>query len=76
VTSRLLVLRSTAKLRHTASAFESTLRAAYPARTADVVEALTTADAPWPGAGIVWVWLDGKDTRLLEGPPRGVRLGR
>ncbi len=74
-TSRLLVLRSTATMRALANDFEATLRAAYPARTRDVVEALVR-NSPWPGAGIAWIRVDGADVRLLDGPPRGVRLGR
>lgn len=74
-TSRLLVLRSTAALRELALTYEATLRAAYPARTLDVVRSLTGLD-PWPGPGIVWITLDGRDARLMERPPRGVRLGR
>ena len=76
VTSRLLVLRSTRDLRELANTFESTLRAAYPARSADVVSALTSQAESWPGPGIVWVRVAGADVRLLDGPPRGVRLGR
>jgi transcriptional regulator with XRE-family HTH domain len=75
VTSRLLVLRSTHDLRELARAFEATLAAAYPARAADVVAALTT-DAPWLGAGIAWMRVDGARVELLGGPPRGVGLGR
>ena len=74
-TSRLLVLRSTTELRELASSFEATLRATYPARASDVVDALT-GTAPWPGAGIAWVRLSGSTAELLPGPPRGVRLGR
>jgi hypothetical protein len=74
-TSRLLVLRSTAELRDLASTFEATLRAAYPARTRDVVASLTGV-APWPGPGIAWVRLDGGTGILLPDPPRGIRLGR
>lgn len=75
-TSRLLLLRSSAALIDLARTFEGTLRAAYPARTADVVEALTSSSAAWPGAGIAWVRVAGSDVRLLDGPPRTVRLGR
>lgn len=74
--SRLLVLRSTRAMRELAVTFEATLRAAYPGRAADALEALTTASGPWPGAAILWVAVDGGRGRLLEGPPRGVRLGR
>lgn len=75
-TSRLLVLRSTVDTRKVANAFHATLAAAYPARTADVIAALTSADAPWPGPGIAWIRLEGKRAELLASPPRGVRLGR
>lgn len=75
-TSRLLVLRSTRATRELAGTYEVTLRAAYPAPAAAVVAALTTADAPWPGSGIAWMTVDGTTARLLDGPPRGVGLGR
>jgi hypothetical protein len=75
-TSRLLVLRSTREMRDLVNRFEATLRAAYPARTVDVVLALTTGDAPWPGAGIIWMRVRGGRAELLPAPPRGVRLGR
>jgi len=74
-TSRLLVLRNTAALRDLANAFESTLHASYPARTRAVVDALR-GTTPWPGAGIAWIRVNGSDVRLLDSPPRGVRLGR
>jgi transcriptional regulator with XRE-family HTH domain len=74
--SRLLVVRSTTSTRAIAQQYEATLRAAYPARTRDVIAALTSAVSPWPGAGIVWMTVEGGRGHLLEGPPRGVRLGR
>lgn len=74
--SRLLILRSTESTREVARRFEATLGTAYPARTADVVRALTTPSAPWPGAGIVWVRVEGGAAELLAAPPRGVSLGR
>jgi transcriptional regulator with XRE-family HTH domain len=73
---RLLVLRSTADMRELIDRFERTFATAYPARSADVVAALTTADAPWPGSGIAWMRVEGGQALLLPGPPRGVRLGR
>jgi hypothetical protein len=73
--SSLLLLRSTESTRAIARAYESTLSAAYPARTGDAVAALT-ADAAWRGPAIVWTVVDGGRARLLDGPPRGVRLGR
>jgi transcriptional regulator with XRE-family HTH domain len=74
--SRLLILRSTTTTRELARRYETTLAAAYPARTTDVVAALTTIGAPWPGAGIVWIRIDGPNVTLLPHPPRGVDLGR
>jgi transcriptional regulator with XRE-family HTH domain len=75
-TSRLLVLRSTQATRETANRYAATLRAAYPARTRDVIAALLTRDAPWPGPGIAWMRVEGGIAHLLDGPPRGVALGR
>ncbi len=75
-TSRLLVIRSTAANREIAGRFESTLASAYPARCIDVHAALTTASAPWPGAGILWANVRGDVVRILDRPPRGVALGR
>jgi transcriptional regulator with XRE-family HTH domain len=74
--SRLLVVRSTVSTRETARAYEATLAAAYPAKTRDVLSALTTPTAGWPGAGIVWMRVDRGRADLMDGPPRGVRVGR
>lgn len=74
--SRLLLLRSTVTTRELARRYAATLSAAYPARTEDVVRALTMPSLPWPGAGIAWIRLDGDDVSLLRYPPRGVDLGR
>ena len=71
---RLLLLRSTAAMRSLVQAVPVTFETAYPAKTEDAVEALTTPVSPWPGHAIVWVQVDGAATRLLAGPPRGVRL--
>ncbi|MGK2850191.1 MAG: helix-turn-helix domain-containing protein [Candidatus Limnocylindrales bacterium] len=76
VVSRLLVLRSTIETRELARRYERTLAAAFPARAGDVVDALTTPDAPWPGAGLVWMRVEKGVAHLLDGPPRGVSLGR
>ena len=76
VVSRLLVIRSTVATRELARRYESTLSTAYPALTEDVVDALTTPSSPWPGAGIVWVRVDGGRVTLLGHPPRGVTIGR
>jgi hypothetical protein len=74
--SRLLVLRSTVATREVARTFEATLRAAYPARTRDVIRALTSQDDPWPGPGIVWMHHHGTETTLMPYPPPRVSLGR
>ena len=55
---------------------EATLAAEYPAAVAAVYAALTTADAPWPGSGILWASVEGGRARILDRPPRGVALGR
>ncbi|MFO7533409.1 MAG: helix-turn-helix transcriptional regulator [Candidatus Limnocylindrales bacterium] len=75
VVSRLLLLRSTQSNRHVVSEFGELLMAAYPARYADLIAALT-GTAPWPGSGLAWCAVDGDGTRILERPPRGIRLGR
>jgi transcriptional regulator with XRE-family HTH domain len=74
--SRLLVLRSTEATRDLARRYEHTLGTAYPARVNDVVAALTTSTAPWPGPGIAWMHLHGSHATLMEFPPRFVTLGR
>jgi hypothetical protein len=73
--SRLLILRSTATNRDLTRAFEATLRAAYPAPTRSAVMALTAGE-PWPGDAIIWVRIEGDVVELLDGPPRGVTVGR
>jgi transcriptional regulator with XRE-family HTH domain len=74
--SRLLVLRSSRSMRELALTFSATLASAYPASTAEIYRALTTSDTPWPGAGIIWVVIEGGRGRILERPPRGVGVGR
>lgn len=74
--SRLLVLRSTTSTREIARRFEATLASAYPARTHDIVLALTSATARWPGSGIVWMHHHGETTTLMPYPPPRVALGR
>jgi transcriptional regulator with XRE-family HTH domain len=74
--SRLLILRSTVATRELARTHAATLATAYPARTEAVIRALTTATAPWPGHGIVWMHVVGTNASLMEFPPRGVSLGR
>lgn len=73
--SRLLVLRSTASNRDVARSFAASLQAAYPARTRDAVAALVDG-GDWPGPALVWVAIEGERVELLNGPPRGVPVGR
>ncbi len=74
--ARLLVVRSTVSTREIARQFETTLATAYPAATRDIVLALTTSTAIWPGSGIVWMTVHGRDARLMGVPPIDVRVGR
>jgi transcriptional regulator with XRE-family HTH domain len=74
-TSRLLVLRSTVELRELDVSYQETLRSAYGARTSDAVAALTGTER-WPGAAIAWIYVHGHHASLMDGPPRGVQLGR
>jgi transcriptional regulator with XRE-family HTH domain len=73
--SSLLLLRSTRATREIAAMYESTLAAAFPARTAEVLDALR-GTAAWPGPAIVWARVEGGRAEILDAPPRGVRLGR
>ena len=75
-TSRLLVIRSTVATREIARRFEATLAAAYPARSADAYDALTTGDRPWPGPAILWARLEKGRAEILRLPSRGVAVGR
>lgn len=73
--SRLLVVRSTEATRDVARRYAATLSTAYPARSIDVVDSLTSG-APWPGDGIAWMRLERGVAELLPRPPRGVAVGR
>jgi transcriptional regulator with XRE-family HTH domain len=73
---RLLILRSTAATRATVADAPAMFRAAYPGRTADAVAALCGPSGRFPEAAIVWVDVRGSASRLLDGPPRGVAVGR
>ena len=74
-TSRLLVLRSTKATRDLAIRFEDTMRVAYPA-PAGAVHAALVSNEPWPGPGLLWANVDDGRVRILDRPPRNVRLGR
>lgn len=75
IVGQLLVLRSTRATRELARQFESTLRAVYSARSADV-SAAVAGERPWPGNGLLWADVTGDGVRVLDRPPRGVMLGR
>lgn len=73
---RMLVLRTTEATRALAERFHETLTSAYPASSTQCLDALTTVGAPWPGAAVLWAQVDGDEARILDRPPRGLRLGR
>jgi len=73
---RLLLLRSTSATHELVRTLPATFRAAYPDSTEAAVDALRAGSRPWPGSAVVWVYIDGAATRVLEGTPRAVRLGR
>ncbi len=63
--SRLLIVRWTRTSRQVAREFARQMRAAYPADSEDVLDALR-GDAEWPGAGILWARLEG-NAQLVPG---------
>jgi transcriptional regulator with XRE-family HTH domain len=73
--SPLLLLRSTRNTRAIVADHAATVRAAYPAPSADAHAALT-GTARWPGAAVVWCDMEQGKARLREAPPRGITLGR
>jgi transcriptional regulator with XRE-family HTH domain len=75
-TSRILLLRSTATTRALVQALPHVFATAYPGRTAAAVEALVTQSGMLSDPAIVWVDVRGSATRLLDGPPRGIGVGR
>ena len=72
--SRLLLLRSTRATRRVVATYADILAAAYPAKHADAVAALT-GTAPWPGPALVWMDVSKGIGSLRQEPPRGIRLG-
>jgi transcriptional regulator with XRE-family HTH domain len=69
---RLLLLRSSRAMHELVHAVPATFAAAYPADSRAAFAALTSANARWPGSAIVWAVLDGADSRLIDGTPRGL----
>lgn len=72
---RLLILRSTRTNRLLVERFAETLRVAYPASPDDAYQALTSADAPWPGSTLLWAEVVGDQARILDHRPRRVSIG-
>jgi transcriptional regulator with XRE-family HTH domain len=64
--SRLLVVRRTRATRQVAAEFGGLLRSAYPAHPDDALDALG-GTAPWPGAALVWMTIDGRGARWASG---------
>lgn len=73
--SSLLVLRSTERTRSLVDRLSETFRALYPARAADIHAALT-GEGGWPGSGLIWARVIGREVTILAHPPRGVSFGR
>jgi transcriptional regulator with XRE-family HTH domain len=73
--SRLLLLRSTTRMRAVVAQHAELLRAAYPARADDAYAALT-GEASWPGDAIPWCRVEGGQATVLANPPRGITVGR
>ena len=67
---RLLLLRSSRPMHDRVRAAPLTFRAAYPADPPRRTRRLTTGDVRWPGAAILWVTIDGSQSRLIAGQPR------
>lgn len=59
----ILVLPPTRHHRTLVAAHPGTIKSAFPASTADIRRALTSADMPWPGDGLLWL---GADIRPVE----------
>jgi hypothetical protein len=73
--SRLLIIRSTRATRELARDHARLLATAYPAPAAEAHAALTGTGV-WPGSSILWADIRTGGVRIMEGPPRGVTLGR
>lgn len=73
---RLLVLRNTARLRALVTTFAETFAAAFPIAASDARRVLAAPAGAMPGPALLWVAIQGAETRLMDGPPRGVPVGR
>ncbi len=74
-TSGLLVVRNTHANRAIVADHGELLRTSFPGRAREAMASLT-GTAPWPGSAIVWASLERGRATLLDGPPRGVSVGR
>lgn len=72
-TSRLLLVRSCRAMHDLVRTLPETFATAYPADPREAVAALRESGVPWPGAAMLWVTIDGHDTRLIDGLPRNLR---
>ena len=74
--TRLLILRSTRATREVVRAAPAMFGVAYPGRSSDAVAALVGGEGHVPHGAIIWVDMRGTASRLLDGPPRGITVGR
>lgn len=72
-TSRLLLLRSCRAMHDLVRRLPQTFATAYPADPRQAVAALREPGVQWPGAAMLWVTVDGRDSRLIDGLPRNLR---
>jgi transcriptional regulator with XRE-family HTH domain len=73
--SRLLLLRVTSTTLQVARTYGDVLKAAYPARHADALAALTGTNT-WPGPALVWMDVSAGRATFRSSPPRGIDVGR
>lgn len=73
--SRLLVVRNTAAMRELVRSMPNVFTAAFPAAAA-AAHASLTATEPWPGPALLWADVAHGRARMLDGPPRGIPVGR
>jgi transcriptional regulator with XRE-family HTH domain len=64
-----LVLPPTCHHRTLATAHPGTVKAAFPASSADIRRALASADLPWPGDGILWLGATARPIERSAGRP-------
>jgi transcriptional regulator with XRE-family HTH domain len=70
--SRLLVIRSSTSTREVVRQLPMLFAAAYPTSSIEAVRALRDGTS-WPGAAIAWMYVHGREARLIDGLPRGLR---